>query len=235
MKMWKLRLRNLSLLMAATMSIGGSLLFLPAAPAVAQVLLQEQGSLRPTQDEYAFSGTAGQAVAISMASDEFDTLLVLLDPDNQEIARNDDYARSLNSTIIITLPRDGEYKVLARSFSGMGGNYSLTVRPATAYDQAYARAVEQYQQGMFAEAISAYTEAIRVDPNQAVAYIERADARYAQTGTPSPEMVADYERAADLYQQSGDVETAQSLREQIEYLQSQPQNPEPRPLPAPTP
>jgi tetratricopeptide (TPR) repeat protein len=228
MRIWKLK--NLGLLLAATLSVGSSLLFLPVAPATAQEILQEQGNLRPAQDDYTFSGTAGQAIAISMTSDEFDTLLTLVGPDNQEIATNDDYARSLNSTIIITLPSTGEYKVQARSFSGMGGNYSLTVRPATPYDQAYSRGMMAYQEGRLDDAIAALNEAIEADPSQPTAYVDRGDAKYAQSSDPA-DTIADYRRAIELYEQAGNTDMAQMLRDQIMYLQSPPEGMPEGPMP----
>jgi tetratricopeptide (TPR) repeat protein len=221
MNMQKSRLKELSLLLAATVSIAGSL-FLPASPAIAQAILQEQGTLQPTQNKYSFTGQAGQTVTISINSPDFDTVLVLLDSNGEEIARNDDYARSLNSTIVMTLPNSGTYQVLAQSFSGQGGNYTLSVTPATPYEQAYAQAVALYQQGQYEQAIAAYTEAIEVDPNQPLAYAERADARYSQAGSISPDAINDYNRAAELFEQAGDTENARMLREQITYLQSPP-------------
>lgn len=228
--MW-MRFRNFSLLLAATASIGGSLL-LPIAPAQAQNILQEQGSLQPVQNQYTFTGRAGQAIVISMNSADFDTVLVLLNASGEEVARNDDYGRSLNSTIVTTLPSDGVYKVLAQSFGGQGGSYTLNVRVATPYDQAYAQAFDQYQQGQYEQAIASYSRAIAVDPNQPAAYADRADARYAMSGeSVKTEVIADYQRAADLFQQSGDDSIAQTLRSQIEYLQ----NPQPETAPETSP
>lgn len=228
--MW-MRFRNFSLLLAATASIGGSLL-LPIAPAQAQNILQEQGSLQPVQNQYTFTGRAGQAVVISMNSADFDTVLVLLNASGEEVARNDDYGRSLNSTIVTTLPSDGAYKVLAQSFGGQGGSYTLNVRVATPYDQAYAQAYDQYQQGQYEQAIASYSRAIAVDPNQPAAYADRADARYAMSGeSVKTEVIADYQRAADLFQQAGDDSIAQALRSQIEYLQ----NPQPETAPETSP
>jgi len=64
-----------------------------------------------------FEGEAGQDVRIDMGSRPGDTYLILLDPSGNVIAENDDY-RSLNSSIQrVTLPEDGEYTVVATSFS----------------------------------------------------------------------------------------------------------------------
>lgn len=247
MKTWTVQPRVLGLLLATTVISTSSLLFLPGSRVKAQEtgqnILQQDGRLEPMQAEYTFQGRRGQSVAVTMSSADFDTVLSLVDPRGEEIGYNDDFGRSLNSTIVMTLPADGTYKVVARSFSGTGGNYSVAVRPATRYEQAYSRALKLYQDGNTAAAIDAYTEAIGIDPNQAVAYLERAEARYSQAyaasypgeGETMPEevpqltreqlrpIIADYQRAAELYEQSGDIDTAQAIREQMTYMQQQPQ------------
>ncbi len=239
MRSWTLQSGKLGLLMAAAVAIAGSsFLLIPTPQAQAQDILQQQGNLAPMRDEYTFTGGAGQAVHISMTSDEFDTLLVLVDANNQEIAFNDDYGRTLNSTIIAVLPSNGVYKVWARSFSGQGGNYDLVVRDATSYEQAAHRGYGLLQEDKLTEAIAAYTEAIQLDPNQPVAYLERADAQYRQAyqRPVAPEnyeevfeltpeqldpILADYQRAVDLYEQAGEADIAASIREQMSYLQAE--------------
>lgn len=194
--------------------------FAPTARAQ-ETLFEEQGTLQPMEDSYTFAGTAGQAVAISMTSEVFDTLLMLRGPNGQDIAMNDDYARSLNSTIVTTLPTTGTYTVLARSFSGQGGPYRIVVRPATAYDLSYAQGLEQIRNGDLDAAIASFTEAINQDPTQPMAYLDRGDAYYGQGDIQA--VIADYTRAADLYEQAGDMDMAQSLREQISYIQASPE------------
>lgn len=208
---------------------------LPVAPAFAADLLQESGSLLPGQDEYTFSGTAGQSVTITMTSDDFDTVIELVDAQGQQVAFNDDYGRTLNSTIVVTLPSSGTYKVFARSFSGGGGSYLITVRPSSDYDQAYARAWTLFMENNYSDAIAAYGEAIQLDPNQPTAYYDRAEIRWSQfymslgenydyENPPQPDaetkaaIIADYESAAALYEQAGNSEMAQTLREQINSI-----------------
>lgn len=192
-------------------------------PPAAQILMQQQGTLLPMQQEHTFAGKKGQAVTISMSSAEFDTFLSLLDPSGQEIANNDDYARTLNSAIVATLPADGTYKILARSFAGQGGNYTVTVKPATAYEQAYARGITLYMEGKLEEATNAYTEAIRLEPEQPTAYLDRGDVYYAQGNIPA--LIADYRKAAELYEKAGDPDTAQMLRDQAQSIQDMPAEP----------
>lgn len=64
-----------------------------------------------------FEGSAGQTVRVEMGSRPGDTYLMLLDPSGNVIAENDD-SFGLNSTIErVTLPEDGEYTIVATSFS----------------------------------------------------------------------------------------------------------------------
>ncbi|HEY9648739.1 MAG TPA: pre-peptidase C-terminal domain-containing protein [Chroococcidiopsis sp.] len=237
MKNWALRSNRLGLLVAAAAVAGGISVFWPGSSARAEDILQEQGTLSPAQDEYTFSGTAGQSVTITMTSADFDTVLSLVGPDGQDVAFNDDYARSLNSTIVVTLPSTGSYKIVARSFSGNGGRYSVTVRPSTPYEQAYSTAWTAYSAGDFEAAIAGFEDAIAIDPNQPAVYLDRADARWGQfymnigpemnpdnPPQPSDELkasiIADYERAASLYEAAGDTDMAQGLRDQIEVLRT---------------
>jgi tetratricopeptide (TPR) repeat protein len=233
---WKQHHRNLGLLLATTVAFSGSLLFLSVPQVRAQAILQREANLRPAQGEHTFSGTEGQAVVITVASEAFDPTVTLLDPSGTEIGFNDDYGNSLNSTIVVTLPTDGVYKVLARSYSGQeSGSYTVSIRTASPYEQAYARGVALLQSGEYAAAIDAYNAAIRIDPNQPNAYQDLASALYGQAQVLQPNeraaIARNYERAIELYEQAGDTDTAQMLRDQLMYLQpeTQPQ-PEPRPM-----
>jgi serine protease Do len=105
----------------------------------AQAILQTEGLLNnssPTlQDgsfyqEHSFQGNAGQTVTISLESNEFDTYLILLGPNDQLLAENDDASSNTrNSTLTITLPIAGTYRVIANAYEPSGqGRYWLTVR-----------------------------------------------------------------------------------------------------------
>lgn len=216
-----LRLRKIGVLMAAATLFSGTLL-LPVYPVSAQALLEQEGTLRPAEGEHTFSGEAGQAVKITVTSPDFDTTITLLDPNGAELAHNDDYARSPNSTIVYTLPTNGTYKVLARSLSGAGGSYEVVIADATAFDQAYFRGIAARQEGDYAAAIAAFDEAIRLDPSQPAIHLDRADALHAQAQQLRPEeqeaIEQSYERAIELYEQAGDEESAQLVREQLMYL-----------------
>jgi tetratricopeptide (TPR) repeat protein len=219
MKRW-LQPKRLGLMLAMTVTLGGSLLLLPRQ-ASADEIFRQQGTIEPVQNEYTFSGIAGQTVTIKLTSPDFDTTLTLVGVNGEEVAFNDDFGGSLNSQIVTTLPSSGEYQVIVRSFAGNGGNYTITVNPATEYEQAYALATTLYQSGQYAEAIAAFGEAIEVDPTQPSAYVDRANA-YLISGENTEAAIADFERASELYEQSGDVNSAQSFRDYVQFLQSSP-------------
>ena len=86
----------------------------------------EDGSL---YDEYTFAGSTGQQITISLTSQDFDPYLILLDPQGQRISENDDVSRNnRNSRLVITLPNNGTYTVVANSYeSGSNGEYEIKI------------------------------------------------------------------------------------------------------------
>jgi serine protease Do len=102
--------------------------------------MQIQGSLgansqilqsdRSPYQEHTFQGTAGQRVTISLESREFDSYLILIDPDGKKIGENDDASSdTLNAALVITLPSTGTYRVIANTYDSTGrGQYTLSVR-----------------------------------------------------------------------------------------------------------
>lgn len=78
-----------------------------------------------------FDGTAGQAVSITLESDDFDTILMLIDSKGEVVASNDDIsATNTNSRIDITLPATERYMLLVTSYELEGqGDYRLAVVP----------------------------------------------------------------------------------------------------------
>ena len=78
-----------------------------------------------------FNGTAGQAVSITLESDDFDTILLLINSKGERVASNDDIsANNTNSRIDITLPATDRYMLLVTSFEFEGqGDYRLLVMP----------------------------------------------------------------------------------------------------------
>ena len=88
-------------------------------------------------DEYTFSGTAGQQIAVSMSA-TFDTFLYLLNPDGSVLAVNDDANANVSTdsrippTGFVTLPSSGIYSILANSFRPEdGGPYTLNLIAGT--------------------------------------------------------------------------------------------------------
>lgn len=227
--------QRLSLAMALPAALTGLLTLLTAPPARADTLLQEAGTIYPAQSLYTFEGTTGQTLTITLDSSNFDPVLQLLAPDETEIASNDDFGGSFNSKIIVTLPADGTYTVVARSFSDQGGDYDLVVRTSTEFEITYAEAEALTLAEDYPAAIAAYTQAIELDPEQSSAYLGRAQAVlgqvYLEQGetVDGPEdiplearelVIADFEQAATLFEANGSEDWALSLREQVEALRN---------------
>ena len=102
----------------------------PALPSATVLSANDSrtGSITPQDkfDLYVFEGQAGDAVTITMTrtSGNLDTLLFLIDPNNIEIASNDDINDSTDSLISVNLQEDGRYTIIATHF---GGQYGGTV------------------------------------------------------------------------------------------------------------
>ena len=81
-------------------------------------------------DSYDFEGRPGQSITLDLNSDEFDTYLILRQP-NGEALVNDDTDGS-NSRIEVTLPEAGNYEVVVSSFAGgETGEYRLNIAEIT--------------------------------------------------------------------------------------------------------
>jgi tetratricopeptide (TPR) repeat protein len=218
--------------------------------ALAQALLQQQGTLAPMEDAYSFEGVADQVMTIELKSDDFDTMLVLKGPNGEVLTSNDDYGGTLNSTIVLALPTSGSYSAVASSFTGSGGSYQIEVRPASEYEQAFSRAYDLSISEDYEGSIAAYTKAIELNDTDPSAYLGRAQARISraylptETGGASPDelpkevtdlVVADFLKAADLLEQQGQTEPAESLREQARYFSGEMSVPDANePMPEPT-
>ncbi|MGB7445233.1 MAG: trypsin-like peptidase domain-containing protein [Coleofasciculaceae cyanobacterium] len=84
-------------------------------------------------DLYVFEGRAGQQVQIEMSSRELDAYLILLDPNGNDLAQDDDGNGNNNSRIIVTLPANGTYLLMANSYdAGQAGTYSIRARVTAA-------------------------------------------------------------------------------------------------------
>ncbi|MCA1642478.1 MAG: pre-peptidase C-terminal domain-containing protein [Acidobacteria bacterium] len=84
-------------------------------------------------DVYTFSGTAGQAISISMTSSAFDTYLFLLTPGGSVLDADDNGGGGTNARIpagsgTLTLSSSGTYTIYANSAAaGQTGAYTLTL------------------------------------------------------------------------------------------------------------
>lgn len=206
------------------------------APVQAQLLLEDGVEFEPQQNAHTFMAEAGQAVIIEMVSEEFDTFLTLLNPAGKILEQNDDYDGSPHATIVAQLPEGGEYTLLAGSFYGqLGGNYRVSVNPATDYQQVYDRALELMQSEDYGEASEAYQAAILLEPNQPNSYLGRADALLRQQALllgesfEGPESLPDdvrseiidnYEKAAQLFAAIGQGDFANLILEQADFIRS---------------
>jgi tetratricopeptide (TPR) repeat protein len=225
-------------ILAAVLTITGGGLIGVAHEARAQTILEEQGTIEPASKEYPLELEAGDVVSITMTSEDFDTMLTLLGPDDAEVAFNDDFGGTLNSQIIFKATASGSYTILTQSFDGEGGDFAIEVRPATEYEVAYSEAQASIQEQDFEAAIAAYSSAIELAPENPEPYLGRADAYFGRAQaelesqgelleepsdlTPDVReaIVDDFQKAAELYEAEGDPFTAQSLREQIQYIET---------------
>ncbi|MEB3213409.1 MAG: hypothetical protein VKL39_18820 [Leptolyngbyaceae bacterium] len=114
----------------------------PTAPPLGStdILFQTTGTLeagdemlssdQSLYDEHAFEGRAGQPVIITLESDDFDTYLILVSPDQRLLNENDDVSEANSDSSLTTiLPMTGTYLAIANAFDSTGqGTYTLTVR-----------------------------------------------------------------------------------------------------------
>jgi len=88
-------------------------------------------------DQYTFNGTAGQRVAITLTSSQFDAYLYLKGTTGSVIAEDDDGAGGTNARIptgsgFFTLPSTGTYTIEPTSFNQLEtGSYSLSLALGT--------------------------------------------------------------------------------------------------------
>lgn len=82
------------------------------------------------EDTYAFQGSAGDTLRLSLSSQDFDTYLRLITPSGESID-NDDFEGNVNlSAIELTLQESGRYRVVVTSYAAGGvGGYELSANP----------------------------------------------------------------------------------------------------------
>ena len=112
-------------------------------------------------DEHIFEGQAGQAVVITVDSEAFDTLLLLVDENSQLLAENDDWNESRNSIIGYVLPETARYQIRVSAYAPDGqGAYDLNISMAekdspivleSEADRLLEKGVQQYSMSQFKE------------------------------------------------------------------------------------
>ena len=147
--------------------VWGVILWAPAMAAMptadlAQAPTTVTGELTPSSDTlgengsyvevYPVAGEAGQQLLIDLVSDVFDAYLILVDPEGDFLATNDDGGEGVNARLAVNLPTTGTYEIWVNTFSpGEVGPYTLTWQAASAEDLSEAdrlrRAESLAQQG----------------------------------------------------------------------------------------
>lgn len=164
------------------------------------VLLDEEGFLEmgdrvfeesgSPYDEYFFEGTEDSLVTITLESTDFDTHLVLFDPDGQYLDKNDDIDfNTTNSRLEIVLPADGVYRLLANGLdSNSQGSYTLMVTSAAQnlnsgvensdIEQLRLQASNDYQRNNYRQAVESYNQVIDSAQGNECDYFYRGNTNY---------------------------------------------------------
>ncbi len=80
-------------------------------------------------DTFNIQGRAGEQLVLDLRSSDFDTYLILIQPDGEQVENDDHEGDRTRSMLTATLPVDGAYRVLVTSYSvGETGSYDLTIR-----------------------------------------------------------------------------------------------------------
>lgn len=86
------------------------------------------------QDTWTLNGRQGQQFEVRLTAADFDPYLLVRGPNSFSADNDDDDTErgSRNSRLLIRLPADGEYRIIATSYrSGESGSYSLSLREAS--------------------------------------------------------------------------------------------------------
>lgn len=76
-------------------------------------------------DGYELAGEQGRRIRLTMSSGNLDPYLVLIDPNGEVVAEDDDSGGGFNAAIEMALPMSGTYRVLATSLRYAEGDYQL--------------------------------------------------------------------------------------------------------------
>jgi len=111
-----------------------------------------EGQLSGEPARYVFRGRADQRVRIDLSSDDFDTVVALLDGNESALAEDDDGAgEGTNSRLTHTLRRDGDLLVEVKAFGDGSGAYRLSLTEVAAEPAPVALAYGQTIQGEIAD------------------------------------------------------------------------------------
>jgi CHAT domain-containing protein len=157
---------------------------------------------------HTFQGKAGEPLIIDLTSKDFDAYIILVDPNNNKIAENDDGGDENDARIVLTLTVTGTYTLIVNSAKAKeSGSYVLSWREATERDIALAEAerlnqqvIQLYQQGKYNEAIPL--------AEQALAIIKQ------QLGDNHPLTAQSLNNLAELYRVQGRYSEAEPLYNQ---------------------
>lgn len=161
-------------------------------------------------DSYTFEGEAGLTLVIEMESAEFDTYLILMDADSNPVVFNDD-SDGTNSRIVVTLPGDGMYAVVANSYgAGEAGSYRLTVREGNANPGTGER-------GDLVEATALMRQAVQLEAQgrygDAIPLVQQAlTIREAELGTEHLLVAESLSSLGSLYGDQGNYAAAEPLQ-----------------------
>lgn len=149
-------------------------------------------------DAYTLQGSRGQQLEIRLTSTEFDPYVQIAGPGNYSAYNDDDVdGGTSNSHLIVTLPADGAYRIVATSFrAGESGAYRLSIAPTATVTPSAGTAVSAAVLGL-GRAVDGALEA----GDDTLASGERVD-RYAFQGRPGQRVAVDMtSRAFDSYLQ----------------------------------
>ena len=96
-------------------------------------ILQDGDTVIPSDgslyDAYPWEGKQGESLTVTLKSEDFDAYLAVQDPEGKIIAENDDFSQgNSNSSLTVTLPVDGVYRLIVNSYDSQGrGKYTITV------------------------------------------------------------------------------------------------------------
>ncbi|MEO0824999.1 MAG: tetratricopeptide repeat protein [Cyanobacteria bacterium J06642_9] len=158
-------------------------------------------------EEHTFQGQAGQIVRITLESGVFDTYLLLVAPSGALIAEDNDGGSDSNSEIVVQLPEDGPYRVLANAYDQTGrGAYQLVAVMANVEDFSQVEAdrlfqlgIDQFRVSQFRAALASWQAALEL---YRVLENRQGEANSLGNLGLAYDSLGNYQQAIDHHQQS---------------------------------